>query len=45
MNAELIGTWLATLLTIIVYTYLLGDNFLYRLAEHLFVGSAAAMRW
>lgn len=38
---DLIGIWLAALLTIIVYTYLLGDNFLYRLAEHLFVGSAA----
>lgn len=35
-----LGTWLAALLTIIVYSYLLGDNPLYRLAEHLFVGSA-----
>jgi hypothetical protein len=34
------GTWLAALLTIIVYSYLVGDNPLYRLAEHLFVGSA-----
>ena len=37
---EPLGTWLAALLTIIVYSYLLGDNPLYRLAEHLFVGSA-----
>jgi hypothetical protein len=37
---EALGTWLAALLTIIVYSYLLGDNPLYRLAEHLFVGSA-----
>jgi hypothetical protein len=35
-----LGTWLAALLTIIVYSYLVGDNPLYRLAEHLFVGSA-----
>ncbi len=35
------GVWIAALLTIIVYSYLLGDNPLYRLAEHLFVGSAA----
>lgn len=35
-----LGIWLAALLTIIVYSYLLGDNPLYRLAEHLFVGSA-----
>jgi hypothetical protein len=37
---EALGTWLAALLTIIVYSYLVGDNPLYRLAEHLFVGSA-----
>lgn len=40
MTNGVLGTWLAALLTIIVYSYLLGDNPLYRLAEHLFVGSA-----
>ncbi|HBY96672.1 MAG: hypothetical protein M5U01_11285 [Ardenticatenaceae bacterium] len=31
------GTWIAALLTLTVYTYLLGDNPLFRLAEHLLV--------
>ncbi len=34
------GTWVAVLLTLFVFSYLLGDNVLYRLAEHLFVGVA-----
>jgi hypothetical protein len=37
-----IGIWVAAILTIMVYSYLLGDNPLYGLAEHLLVGSAAA---
>lgn len=37
-----IGIWIAAILTIMVYSYLLGDNPLYRLAEHLLVGSAIA---
>ncbi len=42
LDTDAFGVWMAALLTIIVYSYLLGDNPLYRLAEHLFVGSAAA---
>ena len=34
------GTWIAVILTLCVFSYLLGDNALYRLAEHLFVGVA-----
>ena len=39
---EPIGVWIAAILTIMVYSYLLGDNPLYRIAEHLLVGSAVA---
>jgi hypothetical protein len=35
------GVWIAALLTIMVYSYLLGDNPFYRVAEHILVGSAA----
>jgi len=38
--SELIGIWISALLTVMVFSYLLGDNPLYRLAEHLFVGTA-----
>lgn len=38
--SELIGIWISALLTLMVLSYLLGDNPLYRLAEHLFVGTA-----
>ena len=34
------GTWVAVILTLFVFSYLLGDNALYRLAEHIFVGVA-----
>jgi hypothetical protein len=37
---ELAGTLTAAVLTLFVFSYLLGDNVLYRLAEHLFVGVA-----
>ncbi len=37
---ELLGTWVAALLTLMVFSYLVSDNPLYRLAEHLVVGSA-----
>lgn len=32
------STWVAVILTLFVFSYLLGDNVLFRLAEHLFVG-------
>jgi hypothetical protein len=37
---ELAGTVVAAVLTLFVFSYLLGDNILYRLAEHIFVGVA-----
>ncbi|MFN2291186.1 MAG: hypothetical protein ACK2UC_08360 [Anaerolineae bacterium] len=43
MEASLLdtaGTVIAIVLTLFVFSYLLGDNVLYRLAEHLFVGTA-----
>lgn len=38
---ELAGTWVAVILTLVVFSYLLGDNVLFRLAEHIFVGVAS----
>jgi hypothetical protein len=43
MDANLLdtaGTVVAVVLTLCVFSYLLGDNVLYRLAEHIFVGVA-----
>jgi hypothetical protein len=37
---DTIGLWVAVVLTLFVFSYLLGDNILYRLAEHIFVGVA-----
>lgn len=39
-SAELLGAWVAVILTLCVFSFLLADNALYRLAEHLFVGVA-----
>lgn len=36
------GVWVAALLTLMVYSYLLGDNPLFRLAEHLLVAVSVA---
>jgi hypothetical protein len=36
-----IGVWIGFILTLMVFSYLLGDNFLYRLAIYVFVGLAA----
>ena len=38
MNWTLIGTVIALILTVMVYTYLIGDNVIFRLAEHILVG-------
>ncbi len=38
---EQIGLWAGFVLTLMVFSYILGDNFLYRLAVYLFVGLAA----
>jgi hypothetical protein len=40
-NLDLIGGWVSLVLTLLVFSYLLGDNFLYRLALHVLVGVAA----
>lgn len=39
-SIDAIGGWVAFILTLMVFSYLLGDNPLFRLAEHLFVGVA-----
>ncbi len=41
-NLDLIGGWVSLVLTLFVFSYLLGDNFLYRVAIHVLVGVAAA---
>ncbi len=38
MDLQLIGTVVAVILTLMVYSYLIGDNPLYRLAQNIFVG-------
>lgn len=40
-TAEVIGLWVAAILTLLVYSYLFADTFLFRLAQYLFVGVAA----
>ena len=35
---ELVGIWIAALLTLCIYSFLYRDNPFYRFAEHLFVG-------
>src|SRR5687768_6746283 len=37
---ETIGFFIAVVLTLMVFSYILGDNFLFRLAAHIFVGVA-----
>ena len=41
INWQEISVWVAFALTLMVYSYILGDNPLFRLAEHLLVGTAA----
>lgn len=38
MSADLIGVWIGALLTLLVFSYLLGDTPLFRLAQAIFVG-------
>jgi hypothetical protein len=40
-NVKLVGIWVAAILTLMIYSHLVRDNPLSRLAEHLFVGTAA----
>jgi len=39
--ADLIGTLLGIILTLFVFSYILGDNVLFRVATYLFIGAAA----
>lgn len=41
MSVADIGLWAGFILTLMVFSYVLGDNFLYRLAVYIFVGLAA----
>jgi hypothetical protein len=41
LNAEQIGLFAGLILSLMVFSYLLGDNFLYRLAVYILVGLAA----
>lgn len=41
MSSDL-GVWLAAFATIFIYSYLLGDNPLFKFAEHFYIGIAAA---
>jgi hypothetical protein len=40
-NLDLIAGWVSLVLTLMVFSYLLGDNILYRLALHVLIGAAA----
>jgi len=39
---DIIGLWLGAALTLAIFSFLYGDNRLYKLAEHIFVGVSAA---
>lgn len=41
MSAEQIGLWAGFIFTLMIFSYLLGDNILYRLAVYIFVGLSA----
>ncbi len=41
MSADQIGLWAGFVLTLMVFSYLLGDNLLYRLAIYIFAGLSA----
>ncbi|NDJ86131.1 MAG: hypothetical protein GYB66_09625, partial [Chloroflexi bacterium] len=39
---DIIAGWAALVLTLMVFSYLIRDNFLYRIAVHILIGAAAA---
>ncbi len=43
MSLDQIGLWAGVILTLMVFSYILGDNFLYRLAVYIFVGVAVGL--
>jgi hypothetical protein len=38
---DLLGTFVGTVLTLLVFSYIIGDNFLFRLVIHVFIGVSA----
>ena len=42
ISTQVIGIWVAAFLTLAIYSFLYGDNPIYKLAEHIFVGLSAA---
>lgn len=40
-NADTIGAVVGFVLTLLVFSYIFGDNFLFRLTTHVFIGVAA----
>lgn len=40
-TGEIVGTWIAAILTLCIFSFLYKDNHLYKFAEYLFVGSSA----
>jgi len=42
LSTEIIGIWVAALLTLAIYSFLYADNPVYKVAEHIFVGISAA---
>ena len=42
LNPDVLGGWVAFVLTLMIFSYLLGDNPLFRLATHIFVGVSVA---
>jgi hypothetical protein len=41
-TVDLIAGWASLVLTLMVFSYILADNFLYRIAVHILIGTAAA---
>jgi len=41
VSIEIIGVWVAALMTLAIFSFLYADNPVYKLAEHLFVGISA----
>ncbi len=41
MSGDQIGLWAGLIFTLMIFSYLLGDNFLYRIAVYVFVGLSA----
>ncbi len=41
LSTEVIGVWIATFLTLAIFSFLYRDNPVYKLAEHIFVGVSA----